>query len=92
MKVLEIMERANSRESSLVIAYIKDAVNLLNSQNEIFLKTKKMNVVKNTRDYNLPADIVSIKSISLLDTENDNKYKIIRRLSYEPIISEDTNP
>jgi len=92
MKVLEIMERVNSRDTSLVIAYIKDGINLLNSQNEIFLRTKKLNVVKNTRDYNLPADLVSIKSISILDTDDDNKYKQIRRLAAEPIISEDTNP
>ena len=92
MKVLEIMERVNSRDTNLVIAYIKDAINLLNSNNELFLKTKKLNIVKNTRDYNLPADLVSLKSISVLDTEDDNKYKQIRRLSGEPIISEDTNP
>ncbi len=92
MKILEIMERVNSRDTNLVIAYIKDAINLLNSNNELFLRTKKLNIVKNTRDYNLPADLVSLKSISVLDTEDDNKYKQIRRLSGEPIISEDTNP
>ena len=26
MKVLEVMERANSRDTNLVIAYIKDAI------------------------------------------------------------------
>lgn len=92
MKVLEVMERVNSRDTNLVIAYIKDAINLLNSNNELFLRTKKLNIVKNTRDYNLPADLVSLKSISVLDTEDDNKYKQVRRLSGEPIISEDTNP
>tara|TARA_R100001082_G_scaffold64508_1_gene36331 strand:+ start:1604 stop:1882 length:279 start_codon:yes stop_codon:yes gene_type:complete len=92
VKILEIMERVNSRDTNLVIAYIKDAINLLNSNNELFLRTKKLNIVKNTRDYNLPADLVSLKSISVLDTEDDNKYKQIRRLSGEPIISEDTNP
>ncbi len=92
MKVLEVMERVNSRDTNLVIAYIKDAINLLNSNNELFLRTKKLNIVKNTRDYNLPADLVSLKSISVLDTEDDNKYKQVRRLSGQPIISEDTNP
>tara|TARA_X000000368_G_C22976304_1_gene687798 strand:- start:661 stop:939 length:279 start_codon:yes stop_codon:yes gene_type:complete len=92
VKVLEVMERVNSRDTNLVIAYIKDAINLLNSNNELFLRTKKLNIVKNTRDYNLPADLVSLKSISVLDTEDDNKYKQVRRLSGQPIISEDTNP
>ena len=54
--------------------------------------TNLRSIIKNTRDYNLPADLVSLKSISVLDTEDDNKYKQIRRLSGEPIISEDTNP
>lgn len=92
MKILEIMERVGTRDTSLTIAYIKDAINLLNSQNEIFLRSKKMNITKNVRDYDLPADLVSIKSISVLDTEDDNKYKKIRRLATEPVVSEDTNP
>ena len=29
MKILEIMERANTRDTKLVIAYVKDAINLI---------------------------------------------------------------
>ena len=53
MKVLEIMERANSRDTSLVIAYIKDAFLHMQSTNEINTKVHKADVVKNTRDYDL---------------------------------------
>ncbi len=92
MKILEIMERANSRDTNLVIAYIKDAISEMQSSNEIDTKVSKINIVKNTRDYDLPSDLISIKTISVKDTDDDDKYKQIRRLSSEPIVTEDTNP
>ena len=48
--------------------------------------------MKNTLEYDLPAGIISINTVSLLDTEDDNKYKRIRRIIDEPLITEDTNP
>jgi hypothetical protein len=92
MTILELMERANTRETKLVIAYTKDAINKMQSSNEITTTSGKQNIVANQRDYNLPADLIAIKHISVLDTEDDNKYKIIRRLASEPLVSEDTNP
>ena len=92
MKILEIMERANTRDTKLVIAYVKDAVNLIQSSHEIDTKVSKQNIVANTRDYDLPSDLIAIKNVSVLDTDDDNKYKIVRRLQSEPLVSEDTNP
>ena len=92
MKVLEIMERFNSRDTNLVIAYIKDPILHMQSTGEINTKVEKTNIVKNTRDYDLPAGMVAIKSVSVLDTEDDNKYKAIRRLHSNPNTTEDTNP
>lgn len=92
MTILELMERANTRETKLVIAFVKDAINKIQSSNEIDTKINKQNIVANTRDYDLPADLIAIKHISVLDTEDDNKYKIIRRLQNDPLVSEDTNP
>ena len=92
MKILEIMERANTRDTKLVIAYVKDAINLIQSSHEIDTKVNKQNIVADTRDYDLPGDLVSIKSVSVLDTEDGNKYKRIRRLGSDPVVSEDTNP
>ena len=74
------------------IAYVKDAINLIQSSHEIDTKVNKQNIVADTRDYDLPSDLVAIKHVSVLDTEDDNKYKIIRRLQNEPVVSEDTNP
>ena len=51
-----------------------------------------MDITVNTRDYNLPNDVISVKSVSILDTDDDNKYKRIRRIIDKPIVTEDTNP
>ncbi len=92
MKILEVMERANTRDTNLTIAWIKDAIHAIESTQVENLKVNKQNVVKNTLEYDLPAGIISINTVSLLDTEDDNKYKRIRRIIDEPLITEDTNP
>ena len=56
------------------------------------MKIIKQNLTKNTRDYYLPTDMISLKSISILDTNDDNKYKSIKRLTSRPNVTEDTNP
>tara|TARA_R100000458_G_C8137922_1_gene150291 strand:+ start:212 stop:502 length:291 start_codon:yes stop_codon:yes gene_type:complete len=96
MTILEIMERANTRETKLVVAWIKDAIAQMQSDDAEKLSVNKQNIVKvadgDDNQYSLPAGLISINSVSVLDTEDDNKYKVIRRLAFEPIVSEDTNP
>ena len=92
MKILEVMERVNSRDTKLILAYIKDAITQIQSSNEINTKVTKSNIVADTRDYDLPPGLIAIRSVSILDTEDDNKYKGIRRLQSEPNTTEDTNP
>lgn len=94
MTVLEIMERANSRDTKLAIAWMKDAFNAIQSTQRAGGKArvKKMAITKGQREYTLPADCISIKSISVLDTDDDNKYKRIRRIIDTPVVTEDTNP
>ena len=92
MTILEIMERANSRDTKLVTAFVKDAIMKIQSSTDMETKVDKQNIVKNTRDYDLPVDMIAITSVSVLDTEDDNKYKAIRRLAQEPLITEDKNP
>ena len=36
-------------------------------------------------------NIIKLRSISVKDT-NDSKYKKIRRLAYDPVVTEDTDP
>ena len=92
MTVLEIMERANARDTNLVLAFIKDAIMPMQSSTDQTLKVENQDITKNTRDYNLPKDLISLSSVSVLDTEDDNKYKSIRRLYSSPNVTEDTSP
>ena len=41
---------------------------------------------------NFPAGLISLYSVSILDTDDNDKYKIIRRIVGDTIISEDTSP
>ena len=91
MTVQEIMERAGTREPTLVIAWIMDAINLIQSNKNANLKTWKFDIIDWQREYTMPTDLIKLKSISVKDTQ-DNKYKKIKRLVYETIVTEDTDP
>ena len=91
MTVLEMMERAGTKETNLAIAWIKDAIHLIQSNANERTKVVKYNVIDGERDYLLPQDLVAIKSISIKDT-NDKKYKKIRRIVQDLIVKEDTDP
>ena len=90
MTVQEIMERSGIKETTLAIAWIKDAFHLIQSNTKEHLKTQKSNIIDGIQKYPLPADMIAIKSISVKDT-NDSKYKRIHRLAHNPIVSEDTD-
>ena len=53
MTILEIMERANTRDTNLSIGFIKDAIAKIQSSTDIVSKVSKQNLVKNVRDYYL---------------------------------------
>ena len=89
MTVLEMMERANTRETKLALAFIKDAIVKIQSTHEVSLESEKQNITKDTRDYIVPTKMIALESVSVLDTEDGNKYKRIRRLTHDPLISED---
>ena len=91
MTVLEIMERTGLKETGLAKAWIKDAVQLIRSQYPENVKIDKQNIIDGEREYILPADMISLLSISVKDT-SDNKYKRIRRVSNDVILKEDTDP
>ena len=91
MKVQEIMERVGMRETGLALAWIKDAIHLIQSSYGENLATWKTNITDGTREYPFPANMIKLRSISVKDT-NDSKYKRIRRLAHNPVVSEDTDP
>tara|TARA_Y100000401_G_C8164737_1_gene146099 strand:- start:37 stop:327 length:291 start_codon:yes stop_codon:yes gene_type:complete len=96
MTVLELMERTGMKEETLAIAYIKDAIHLIQSNTKEKLDVNKQDIInsQNSNDniYILPRDLIAIESVSILDT-SDNKYKKIKRLTSQPhYIVEDTSP
>jgi hypothetical protein len=91
MTVLEIMERADLDDTTLTVAWIKDAIHLVQSNADENVATWKTNITDGTREYPLPANLIRVKSISVKDT-NDKKYKKIRRLVHDPTVREDTDP
>jgi len=91
MTVQEIMERAGTKDTSLVLAWLKDAVHLIQSSTTDKLKVVKYNIIDGEREYLLPQDLIAVKSVAVKDT-NDKKYKRIKRLVHDPVIREDTDP
>lgn len=91
MRLKEIMDRTGMKETGLAVAFVKDAIALIQSQVDDNVATWKTNITDGTRDYPFPANLIKLKSISVKDT-NDSKYKRVRRLAHSPIVSEDTDP
>ena len=91
MTVQEMMERVGMKETTLAVAWIKDAIHLIESSYGNDIATWKTDISDGTREYPLPANLIKLRSISVKDT-NDSKYKRIRRLAHNPIVSEDTDP
>ena len=91
MTVLEIMERTGSENTTFTVAWIKDAIHLMQSQYSDNVATWKANIADGTREYPFPANMIRLDSVSVKDT-NDLKWKRIRRLAGSPIIEEDDDP
>jgi len=96
MTVLEIMERADMKEATLAIAYIKDAIHLIQSNSKEKVKVSKQDIIKSVDSddnvYEFPADMIALEHVSIKDT-SDSKYKRIKRLVAPPhYLLEDTSP
>ena len=87
MTVLEMMERSGTNETTLSIAWVKDAIHLIQSNSKERLKVSKQDVIKavdsDDNRYLLPADMIALESISIKDT-SDSKYNKIKRLTSQP--------
>ncbi len=90
-----MMERAGTKETNLAIAWIKDAIHLLESNYKNTTATWKTDITKATSSVNnkypMPANMINLSSISIYDT-TDKKYKKIRRMSVDDTVTEDTSP
>ena len=82
MTILEIMERTGMKNTTLAVAFIKDAIHLMQSQVDVHTATWKTNITDGTREYPFPANMIRLNNISIKDT-NDSKYnRWHKRLSF----------
>ena len=63
MTVKELMERVGVTDTGKAIAYVKDALEEINSIAETHITTVKLSIVKDQRFYDIPKDVIQIKDI-----------------------------
>ena len=96
MTVLEMMERSGMDNTTLTIAWIKDAIHLIQSNSKEKVKVRKQDIIKSVDSddnvYKFPADMIALEHVSIKDT-SDSKYKKIKRLISPPhYLLEDASP
>ena len=85
MKVQEVMERANIKETGRAIAYIKDALEEINMISPTHVTTVRINIVKDQRYYDLPHDMLKITDVRCKNHFNSkDEYRTINRHMHEP--------
>ena len=85
MKVKEVMERANIKETGRAIAYIKDALEEINMVSPTHVTTVRINIVANQRYYDLPFDMLKITDVRCKNHFNSkDEYRTINRHMFEP--------
>ena len=95
MTIQEIMERTGLKDYTLTKAYINDAIHLLQSTSADTVKVSYSNITVasdgDDNQYDRPADLICLKSLSVKDTQ-DSRYKKVKRLVNSPTVAEDTSP
>ncbi len=85
MKVKEVMERAEIKETGRAIAYIKDALEEINMISPTHITTVRINIVENQRYYDLPHDMLKMTDVRCKNHFNSkDEYRTINRHMYEP--------
>ena len=89
MTVKELMERVGIEETGRAIAYIKDALEEINTISETHVTTQRINIDQNKRFYDLPNDLIQVKEIRVKNHLNSkDEYRSIPRLIYKPKVKD----
>ena len=91
-----MMERSGLDNTTLTIAWIKDAIHLIQSNSKEKVKVSKQDIIKSVDGddnvYKFPADMIALEHVSIKDT-SDSKYNKIKRIISPPhYLLEDTSP
>ena len=80
------MERAGVTDTGRAIAYIKDALEELNTISETHVTTERIDITKDQRFYNFPNDMIKVLDIRCKNHFNTlDEYRSIPRMIGEPI-------
>ena len=86
MTVQEIMERVGVSDTGRAIAYIKDALEEMNTISETHINTERFDITKDQRFYDFPNDMIKVLDIRCKNHFNaDDEYRSIPRMIGEPI-------
>lgn len=89
MTVKELMERVGVTDTGKAIAYVKDALEEINSIAETHLATVKLNITKDKRFYDIPKDVMQIKDIRCKNHRTSkDEYRTIPRSIYKPLVKD----
>ena len=86
MTVQEIMERVGVSDTGRAVAYIKDALEEMNTISETHINTERFDITKDQRFYEFPNDMIKVLDIRCKNQLNaDDEYRSIPRMIGEPI-------
>ena len=86
MTVQEIMERVGVSDTGRAVAYIKDALEEMNTISETHVNTERFDITKDQRFYEFPNDMIKVLDIRCKNQLNaDDEYRSIPRMIGEPI-------
>ena len=86
MTVQEIMERVGVSDTGRATAYIKDALEELNTISETHINTERFDITENQRFYEFPNDMIKVLDVRCKNQLNaDDEYRSIPRMIGEPI-------
>ena len=82
MTVKELMERAGTNQTGRALAYIKDGLDKMAEKIDDNIKESKADIVKGTREYAIPSDLIRLFKVSTLNS--DGNYVKIGRMTHGP--------
>jgi hypothetical protein len=86
MTVQEIMERVGVSDTGRAVAYIKDALEEMNTISETHVNTERFDITKDQRFYEFPNDMIKVLDIRCKNHFNaDDEYRSVPRMIGEPI-------
>ena len=86
MTVQEIMERVGVSDTGRAVAYIKDALEEMNTISETHVNTERFDITKDQRFYEFPNDMIKVLDIRCKNHFNaDDEYRSIPRMIGESI-------